>query len=263
MSRQIVTVPGGRLEVFASEPAPITLATTHPFQYFGRDGGPLFGPLSNAGRVVVVNPRGTGASSEAIDLAASITELVEDLDAIRRVLGLSTWVVVGQSLGGCVALEYALRHPGSTAALVLSCTTAEGIADEPLSIYHPDHPDNPTIRAELAAGRSAAARQLVAHRAHLVADEPSGGVSPDRQRSFVAQLPTLALGSRLGELAAPTLVIGGRHDRAIPVRHAEELADGIVDARLVIFEHSGHFPYLEEPGRFSLILREFLAPLDG
>ena len=256
--RQLVAVPGGRLEVFMSGPAPLTLVTTHPFQYFGDDGGPLFRPLAAHGRAVVVNPRGTGGSSDASHESISLVQLVEDLEAVRRSLGLTTWIVMGQSMGGCVALEYALRHPSSISLLVLSCTTARGIADEPLSVYHPDNPRHATVRAELAAGRSNSVRQLVAHQPHLVADEPSGGISNDRHAAYLTELPTLAHLSRLEEITVPTLVIGGRHDQAVPVHHAEELAKHIKHAELVVFEHSGHFPYLEEPDRYTSTLKQHL-----
>lgn len=251
----------GQLEVFISAPGPITLVTTHPFQYFGDDGGPIAGTLAALGRAVIVNPRGTGGSSPAA-AERTVQQLADDLDGVRRAMDLTKWVVVGQSLGGCVALQYALCYPESVAALLLSCTTARGLADERLSVYHPEHPDNAVVREELAAGRSSVVRKLVAHRSELVVDEPSGGWSPERQRSFAAELPELRLWDRLHEITVPTLVIGGRHDRAIPVQHSEELADRIPNGRLLIFETSGHFPYLEEPDAYVQVLSAFLAALE-
>lgn len=263
MTRQRVEVPGGWMEVMASEPAPIALVTTHPSQWFGADGGPLFRPLAACGQVLVVNPRGTGGSSAAIDESATVAQLVEDLEAIRCSLGLTTWVMFGQSLGGCVAIQYALRHPAAVMALVLSCTTARGIADEPLSVYHPTHPDHAALQQHLEVGRLTAARQLVSHAAASVTEPPSGGVSPERHRLFAAELPNMALVEHLEEIAVSTLVIGGRYDRAIPVHHSVELAEHIPGAQLVVFEHSGHFPYLEEPDRFRRMLAGYLASHKG
>ena len=80
-----------------------------------------------------------------------------------------------------------------------------------------------------------------------------------RHEAFDRELHTLALTSRLGEIDAPTLVVGGRHDRAIPVQHSEELAVGIPHAVLRIFEESGHFPYLEEPDAFHETVASFLT----
>jgi proline iminopeptidase len=64
---------------------------------------------------------------------------------------------------------------------------------------------------------------------------------------------------RLGELRAPTLLVVGRHDPQTPVACSEELAVGIPDARTVIFERSGHAPFIEEPERFRQEVGAFLT----
>jgi proline iminopeptidase len=55
---------------------------------------------------------------------------------------------------------------------------------------------------------------------------------------------------RLGEVSAPTLVLVDQHDPQTPAPCSEELAGGIPDARLVVFEESGHYPFTEEPEEF-------------
>jgi pimeloyl-ACP methyl ester carboxylesterase len=56
---------------------------------------------------------------------------------------------------------------------------------------------------------------------------------------------------RLRHIAAPTLVLCGRYDPQFPLSCSEELARGILNAQLVVLERSGHFPFIEEPQRFS------------
>lgn len=63
---------------------------------------------------------------------------------------------------------------------------------------------------------------------------------------------------RLGEVHAPTLLLTGRHDPQTPPACAQELAAGIPTARLVFFERSGHYPFLEEPDAFWAAIRAFL-----
>ena len=63
---------------------------------------------------------------------------------------------------------------------------------------------------------------------------------------------------RLGEVRVPTLLLTGRHDPQTPVACAQELAAGIPNARLVLFEQSGHYPFVEEPGAFWEAVRAFL-----
>lgn len=63
---------------------------------------------------------------------------------------------------------------------------------------------------------------------------------------------------RLGEIAIPCLVMCGRHDPQYPPDCAQELADGLPNARLVWVAHSGHYPQIEEPAAFSDALTSFL-----
>ncbi|MCX5338708.1 alpha/beta fold hydrolase [Streptomyces atratus] len=64
---------------------------------------------------------------------------------------------------------------------------------------------------------------------------------------------------RLAALKAPALVLVGRHDFICGVRWAEELHTLIPHSELVIFEHSGHFAHIEEPGLFSETIEQFVA----
>jgi pimeloyl-ACP methyl ester carboxylesterase len=58
----------------------------------------------------------------------------------------------------------------------------------------------------------------------------------------------------------PTLILCGRHDPQYPLSCSEELAAGIRAARLVVFERTGHYPFLEEPEAFWQSVDEFLVP---
>jgi proline iminopeptidase len=68
----------------------------------------------------------------------------------------------------------------------------------------------------------------------------------------------LSYADRLGEVQAPTLILAGRYDPEAPLQSSEELLRGIPDARLVIFENSGHFPFIEEAPLFAQTVEAFL-----
>jgi proline iminopeptidase len=68
----------------------------------------------------------------------------------------------------------------------------------------------------------------------------------------------LSYADRLGEVRAPTLVLAGRHDPEAPLECSEELVQGIPDAGLVVFERSGHFPFIEETSLFAQTVNVFL-----
>ncbi len=63
----------------------------------------------------------------------------------------------------------------------------------------------------------------------------------------------------LERVSAPTLLCVGRYDPQAPVACSIELQRGIAGARLAVFEHSGHSPFVEEPGRFAEVLEAFLC----
>jgi proline iminopeptidase len=65
--------------------------------------------------------------------------------------------------------------------------------------------------------------------------------------------------SRLGEITAPTLVLGGRHDFFCPPSQANRLHRGIPGAEIAIFEESGHYPFAEEADAFRTAVRRWLA----
>ena len=64
---------------------------------------------------------------------------------------------------------------------------------------------------------------------------------------------------KLGTITAPTLIVWGKHDRIIPVAHAQIAAAKIPGARLEIFDHCGHMPMLEHPEEFNKLVLDFLA----
>jgi len=65
--------------------------------------------------------------------------------------------------------------------------------------------------------------------------------------------------AQVKKLAVPTAVLHGRHDELFPLPNGEVLAKQIPEAKLVVFEESGHSPHLEEPEAFNAALAEFLV----
>jgi proline iminopeptidase len=72
----------------------------------------------------------------------------------------------------------------------------------------------------------------------------------------------LSYADRLREVRASTLILAGRHDPEASLPCSDELVQGIPDARLVIFEHSGHSPFIEETALFAQTVDAFLHEED-
>ena len=80
--------------------------------------------------------------------------------------------------------------------------------------------------------------------------------------AFSTCIPSFDTLSRLSEITVPTLVIAGRDDWITPPRQgAERIHDALPNSELVIFEESGHFPFIEEQAKFLSIVGEWIGRL--
>jgi proline iminopeptidase len=226
-------------------------------------------PLAPEVRLVLLDLRAHGRSADAPAETLTMRQLATDVVELARTLGLGEFAVLGHSFGASVALRVAVDHPAAPAALVLSAGTASHAAlptaDERLSSVSPE------LRERLARERDQRA-WFEAYLAACFADDRDERI-PDylRRRAPMVLRPDTAermtgrgadceLADRLGEVCARTLVLHGRRDRITPLALGEQLARGIRGARLVVFERSGHFPFVEEQDAYGRALREFLSP---
>jgi pimeloyl-ACP methyl ester carboxylesterase len=202
--------------------------------------------------------------------ASGIRDLLIGLNIPRATL-------IGHSLGGGIAMQFAYQFPELCERLVL--VSSGGLGDEvhvllraatlpgsefvlPL-LAHPrmvnaamllpralgrlglrTGPDLNEIARGYQSLSNAEARNAFLHTVRAVID-PSG------QR--VNASDRLYLSSRL-----PSMIIWGRRDRIIPVEHARAAHQGMPGSRLEIFDQAGHFPQLYDPPRFAGVLTEFL-----
>jgi pimeloyl-ACP methyl ester carboxylesterase len=220
-------------------------------------------------RVITYDVRGHGASDAPADAGAySQAMSVEDLHELLRRLRIARVALAGFSMGGNIALNFALAHPHMVRALIIADTgagsdqtsdwnaVALSFADlldrEGLEAFTEAALVNPLF-ARYAARGPAAARFirscLMTHRARGVAHTA---------REVVAKRPTIyALEPGLRELSVPTLLIAGEHDEPCLKPH-RFMADTIAGAKHVIIRGAGHLSNLEAPAAFNTALRRFL-----
>jgi pimeloyl-ACP methyl ester carboxylesterase len=166
--------------------------------------------------------------------------------------------LVGTSLGGMIAQELALAYPERVDKLVLACTTPGGQGAFPM----------PQRTVELMQAR-ATLREFTENalepdpRPELV-----DRILVHRERTaqpFVHWASQAAAGatfdahSRLGSLGMPTLVQTGDGDLVVDPRNSDLLVAAIPDARLSVYEGTGHVFMWQEPERFVAELEEFLC----
>jgi 4,5:9,10-diseco-3-hydroxy-5,9,17-trioxoandrosta-1(10),2-diene-4-oate hydrolase len=220
-------------------------------------------------RVIAPDLPGHGRSEKpnapyTIDFHAGV------LRSLGRELGIGEAVVVGNSLGGQIAVELGLSYPAWTRALVLVAPAggfgppiqalrwAVGAAAHPTllrvalpwvldrCVYDPSLPD-------CAARRSALAEQLAQDDypsfARAVARSLAGSLAAGRQP--------------LQQLRQPTLLVWGRDDRLIALSGSRRVMRAVPHARLAVLERCGHLPMLERADEFNRLLADFLRVVDG
>ena len=259
-------VPGGRLyyEV-AGHGRPLVMI--HGFTLDCRMWDEQFESFASRCRVIRYDARGFGKSDLPTDREYSH---VDDLSALLEFLGVSSADVVGLSMGGAIAAEFALAHPDLTHGLVFVDSALGGYTFSPES----DALEDAIFTRGRNEGAEAAKRMWLAHPLFASANEQphvrtaleaivsaySGFhfTHHDPQRAGVPS----AMG-RLDQIAAPTLVIVGERDlpdfRAI----GRILAQRIPRARLVTLPGAGHMSNMEAPVRFNRAVMEFLKEVDS
>jgi proline iminopeptidase len=227
----------------------------------------LGAPLDAHLRLVVVDPRGAGRSTGA---AADLTldRLAQDLEAVRRALGVARVAVLGHSILGLFAVEYARRCPDSVSHVILVGTPPTGdmaaLAAASRAFFEASADDERkrVLRENLAAlpPNAAPGQQLLAQTPMRFFDPRADGgavfTGADIRPDFIPHVMTrLAPGwdirSGAAELRAPLFIGLGRHDYVVPHVLWDGVAAALPRATLQIFERSGHQPFFEEPAAFA------------
>jgi pimeloyl-ACP methyl ester carboxylesterase len=204
------------------------------------------------------------------NLAAGLRDLLLGLGHERATL-------IGHSLGGGIAMQFAYQFPEMIERLVLVSSGGLGPEVSPVLRAAALPGANLFIAATATAGGrvgSAIGRGLAAvgmRPGPDVAEVARGYASlaePQRRKAFLATLRSVVgtKGQRVSATdrlylaeSVPVLIVWGERDPIIPVQHGEDAHRALPGSRLEIFEGVGHMPQLEQPGRFITVLERFLA----
>lgn len=248
------------------------------------------------GKLVYVHNRGRGRSQmlDSIPDAYSPQKDVLDIEAVRNDLGVDKIVVYGHSYGSMVALLYAATYPEHCLAVMTTGAlsgaetfqtqnidavkyfmerlypnawdslvalhnkghlTSEEICEEvfpDLTEMYYYNPDNNEIMREIWRSVHDSTEVGFNYEVYktIVGDDPEWTVS--------GTLKGLEIAPMLHVVDFPALIIGGRYDRLCPPSVARQIAHSIPNSKLIIFDKSGHRPFIEEPVKFFEITGEFL-----
>lgn len=211
--------------------------------------------LAAAGlRVVGFDNRGVGRSGRPPG-PYSVAQLADDAVAVLDALELERAHVYGISLGGMIAQEVALRHPGRVDRLVLGATTPGGSvgvpADDTTLAFFARRADMPAEEAAWASvpyKYATATRERHADRiGEDVARRLLHPIEPEPYRAQLAAALGHDTGGRLADIGAPTLVVHGTEDRMVPAANGKILADAIPRSELVLLDGAAHLYPTDEP----------------
>jgi pimeloyl-ACP methyl ester carboxylesterase len=218
-------------------------------------------------RVLALDYRDVGDSDAATE-QYSIRNLAEDAFAFSGGLGIERASLAGISMGGFIALEFALAHPGFVDRLILVVTSAGGATHVSTSseVMRALMPGDEEIESGEGARRvcSLVSGPGFAER-HPEAIEEFVEIAqhnPMHVDAYLRQLTACRahdVADRLDEITAPTLVIHGDADPLVPIENGRRLASCIAGARLIVYEGVGHIPEVESFERFNDDLVSFLS----
>jgi proline iminopeptidase len=233
--------------------------------------------------VIALHPRGSGLSAEPADGSYRLQDYARDLEGLRQHLGLEAPALIGWSHGGMVAMRYAIDHPDRLSKLILYDTSAyfgEFLDDIETAVQ--EYRGEPWFAESYKALQAEWAGDYETDQdmADLWAEEMKFyfhrfGRAAEQYHERTKDLPvriaplkafnegeadSMDLRAELADVHVPALVIVGRHDFITNVSMALEMVKALPDARLRVFEDSGHFSHIEQPEAFAESVRRFLLP---
>jgi 3-oxoadipate enol-lactonase len=222
--------------------------------------------LSRKYRVVVFDNRGSGLT-DAPDKPYSIAMMADDTAALMDAIGIDRAHILGQSMGGYIAQELAIRHPERAASLTLAATSIGPYLGETAILEawakQATRGMNPKVLFQLLlpfifTDRTFEDPDNVRMAVETIASRPQGTPTYALIRQFIACAEHSARG-RTAHVAAPTLVLASRNDLFVPFSLSEELAAGFPNSRLVVLDGGGHEPNAGSPEKFNRAVLDFLA----
>jgi pimeloyl-ACP methyl ester carboxylesterase len=224
--------------------------------------------LAERYRVVAPDLVGFGYTERPGDVHYSLATWRDHVWAFLDALGLARVSVVGNSLGGRIALAMAGQHPERVGRMVLmgapgvGMTITEGL--KALRAYQPSEQNMRQLLLDcFAVNKSIITDDLV--RTRYEASVAPGAFEAYRDMFFSPKHAGSQLGITEEEVTAiptRTLLLHGLHDKVVPVEVAWNMVRLLPDADLAVFAECGHWTQIERAADFNSLVADFLAPAD-
>lgn len=190
----------------------------------------------------------------------TVTSLVEYVSLFVDMKGFDKVHVLGNSLGGHIALLYALKNPEKTISITL--TGSSGLFESGLGSTFPKRGDYDYVKTKSEAifyDPKVATKELVDEVYDTINDRSKALRIVWTAKSAIRQ----NLADKLDDITAPTLLVWGKQDNVTPPEVAEKFDELISNTELVFVDKCGHAPMMEYPEEFNRILEEFLNRVEN
>lgn len=229
-----------------------------------------FSPLTSVAQVVYYDHRGNGRSDRGTPKQWNLDTWADDVVRLCDALGIEQPVVFGGSFGGFVAVNYALRHPGHAAKLILSSTTAHIDLDRSYTMF--ERLGGAEARMVAEAFWTSATEETFAEYQRVClplytqrAQQPEVFARMTRNLDVAAHFRRSGemrfdYRPRLGNIRCPVLVMAGALDPMVTIEDARELAAALPEAttRFAEFPAAGHMLAFEDPNAVIPLVMEFI-----
>lgn len=185
----------------------------------------------------------------------SLTGLVDYVIDFVEYKGYQKVHLLGNSLGGHIALLYALARPGRVASIIL--TGSSGLFESAMGTSFPKRGDYEFIKKKTESTfyiPEVASKELVDEVFDIVNDRNKAIRVVATAKSAVRH----NLGDNLHQIKAPTLLVWGKQDQITPAFVGEKFHELIENSRLIFLDECGHAPMMEHPEAFNQHLENFL-----
>jgi len=240
---------------------------------------------SDQRRVIFYDQLGCGNSDLPDDTSLwTVERFTDEIDSVRKALGFDRVHLLGQSCGGMLGIEYAIRQPRGLVSLILADSMPSMIlwVEEANRLRAELPPEvNATLLRHEQAGTTDSPEYHAAvevyslrHVCRLV-PRPAFVQRANAKTGFMYNymngpsefhvtgvIKNWDRTDRLGDIQVPTLIISGKYDESTPLLN-EILHKGIPNSEWVLFEQSAHLPHVEEEARFMRTVGTFLAQVDS
>jgi pimeloyl-ACP methyl ester carboxylesterase len=227
---------------------------------------PIIPAVSASRRVIAPDQLGFGGTATGEQRTYGRAAWTDHALALLDTLGIGTVDIIGNSMGGAIALSIAVARPDVARRIVLMGSMGVAMAlPDGLDAVWGYTPGMERMRQVIG---------LFAHNRHLITDELvelryQASLDPRVRDSWAAMFPEprqrwvddLALsGVELGAIGASVLMVHGRDDRVVPWRSSSaQLLDLLPDARLHVLSGCGHWTMIERTADFLAVVQPFLA----